>query len=44
MPFGRKKLTNIRASGSDEAIHLIPPQEMTLEFALEFSKTMNWSR
>ncbi len=31
-----KKLTNIRASGSDEAIHLIPPQEMTLEFALEF--------
>lgn len=31
-----KKLTNIRAAGSDEAIHLIPPREMTLEFALEF--------
>ena len=31
-----KKLTNIRASGSDEAIHLVPPREMTLEFALEF--------
>ncbi|MBN1493782.1 MAG: translational GTPase TypA [Candidatus Omnitrophica bacterium] len=31
-----KKLTNIRASGADEAIQLIPPREMTLEFALEF--------
>ena len=31
-----KKLTNIRASGSDEAIHLIPPRDLTLEFALEF--------
>jgi len=31
-----KKLTNIRAAGSDEAIHLTPPREMTLEFALEF--------
>ena len=31
-----KKLTNVRASGSDEAIQLIPPREMTLEFALEF--------
>lgn len=31
-----KKLTNIRAAGSDEAIHLIPPRDMTLEFALEF--------
>lgn len=31
-----KKLTNMRASGSDEAIRLIPPREMTLEFALEF--------
>ncbi|MBI2871212.1 MAG: translational GTPase TypA [Candidatus Omnitrophica bacterium] len=31
-----KKLTNMRSSGSDEAIHLIPPREMTLEFALEF--------
>ena len=31
-----KKLTNIRAAGSDEAIHLISPRDMTLEFALEF--------
>ncbi len=31
-----KKLTNIRAAGTDEAIHLIPPRDMTLEFALEF--------
>jgi GTP-binding protein len=31
-----KKLTNMRASGSDDAIQLTPPREMTLEFALEF--------
>jgi GTP-binding protein len=31
-----KKLTNIRAAGSDEAIQLTPPREMTLEFALAF--------
>jgi GTP-binding protein len=31
-----KKQTNIRASGTDEAIRLITPREMTLEFALEF--------
>jgi GTP-binding protein len=31
-----KKLTNIRAAGSDEAIQLTPPREMTLEFALSF--------
>ncbi len=31
-----KQLTNIRASGTDEAIQLTPPREMTLEFALEF--------
>ncbi|HDP69656.1 MAG TPA: translational GTPase TypA [Actinobacteria bacterium] len=31
-----KKLTNIRAAKSDEAIKLIPPREITLEFALEF--------
>lgn len=31
-----KKLTNMRASGSDDAIELVPPREMTLEFALEF--------
>jgi len=31
-----KKLTNIRAAGSDDAIQLTPVREMTLEFALEF--------
>jgi len=31
-----KKLTNIRAAGSDDAILLETPREITLEFALEF--------
>ncbi|MGI9038159.1 MAG: translational GTPase TypA [Gemmatimonadota bacterium] len=31
-----KKLTNMRASGADDAILLEPPREITLEFALEF--------
>ncbi len=31
-----KKLSNMRSSGSDEAIQLITPREMTLEFSLEF--------
>ncbi|MCD6459181.1 translational GTPase TypA [bacterium] len=31
-----KKLTNMRASGSDDAIQLTPPREITLQFALEF--------
>jgi len=31
-----KKLTNMRASGSDEALHLIPPVVFSLEEALEF--------
>jgi len=31
-----KKLTNTRAARSDDAVTLIPPREMTLEFALEF--------
>jgi len=31
-----KKLTNMRASGSDDAIVLTPTRQMTLEFALEF--------
>jgi GTP-binding protein len=35
-PGKGKKLTNIRASGSDEAIRLTPPRELTLEQALEF--------
>ncbi|MBR9824492.1 MAG: translational GTPase TypA [Alphaproteobacteria bacterium] len=35
-PTKGKKLTNIRAAGSDEAIALTPPIKVTLEFALEF--------
>jgi len=31
-----KKLTNMRASGSDEAVRLIPYRELSLEQALEF--------
>ena len=35
-PCKEKKLTNIRASGSDDAILLRPPREMSLEAALEY--------
>ena len=31
-----KKLTNTRASGSDDALKLTPPRKMTLEQCLEF--------
>ncbi|MCU0585415.1 MAG: GTP-binding protein, partial [Desulfobacterales bacterium] len=31
-----KKLTNIRASGTDEALRLIPPRRFTLEQAMEY--------
>jgi len=31
-----KKLTNMRAAGSDEALRLAPPREMTLDRALEW--------
>jgi GTP-binding protein len=33
-----KKLTNIRAAGSDEALQLIPPKLLSLEQAIEFIK------
>jgi GTP-binding protein len=35
-PCRGKKLTNVRASGSDDAIKLTPPRLLTLEQALEF--------
>ncbi len=35
-PLKEKKLTNMRASGSDENIMLTPPIKMTLEAAVEF--------
>ena len=35
-PTKAKQLTNVRASGTDEAINLTPPVKHTLEQALEF--------
>jgi len=35
-PCKGKKLTNVRASGSDDAIRLTPPRVLSLEQALEF--------
>jgi len=35
-PCKGKKLTNVRASGTDDAIKLTPPRNLTLEQALEF--------
>jgi GTP-binding protein len=35
-PCREKKLTNMRASGSDDAVRLTPPRKPTLEQALEF--------
>ncbi|MGD9788593.1 MAG: translational GTPase TypA [Sulfuricellaceae bacterium] len=35
-PIKGKKLTNIRASGTDEAVRLTPPIKLTLESAVEF--------
>lgn len=32
----KKQLTNMRASGSDEALRLVPPRQMSLEQCLEF--------
>ena len=35
----KKQMTNTRASGSDEALHLVPPKIMSLEQACEFIDT-----
>ncbi len=35
-PTKEKKLTNMRASGSDHTVGLIPPRQMSLDTALEF--------
>jgi len=35
-PIREKKLTNVRASGKDENVTLIPPVRVTLEYAVEF--------
>lgn len=35
-PIKGKQLTNIRASGTDEAVRLVPSIQLTLEYAVEF--------
>jgi len=35
-PIKGKQLTNVRASGTDEAVRLVPPIDLTLEKAVEF--------
>lgn len=35
-PIKEKKLTNVRSSGKDEHIDLVPPIQMSLEYAVEF--------
>jgi len=35
-PIREKKLTNVRASGKDEHIDLVPPIQLTLEYAVQF--------
>ncbi|WP_353148011.1 translational GTPase TypA [Pollutimonas bauzanensis] len=35
-PTKEKKLTNVRSSGKDEHIDLVPPIQMSLEYAVEF--------
>ena len=38
----KKQLTNTRASGSDDALKLVPPVQMSLEACLEFWRRMNF--
>ena len=35
-PIKGKQLTNVRASGTDEAVRLVPPIPVNLEYAVEF--------
>ena len=35
-PIKGKQLTNIRSSGTDEAVRLVPPVALSLESAVEF--------
>ncbi|MBJ7379709.1 MAG: translational GTPase TypA [Polynucleobacter sp.] len=35
-PIKGKQLTNVRASGTDEAVRLVSPIDLTLEYAVEF--------
>ncbi|KNH09801.1 GTP-binding protein TypA/BipA [Candidatus Burkholderia brachyanthoides] len=35
-PIKGKQLTNVRASGTDETVRLVPPVQLSLEYAVEF--------
>lgn len=35
-PIKGKQLTNVRASGTDEAVRLVPPIQLSLEYAIDF--------
>jgi GTP-binding protein len=35
-PIKGKQLTNVRSSGTDEAVRLVTPIDLTLEYAVEF--------
>ena len=35
-PIKGKQLTNVRSSCTDEAVRLVPPIQMSLEYAVEF--------
>ena len=37
-PMKEKKLTNVRASGTDEAVTLMPPRKMSLEQMIAYIK------
>ena len=37
-----KKMSNMRSSGADEAIRLVPPRMLTLEQAIEFVRDDEW--
>ena len=38
-PCKEKKLSNVRASGSDEAMRLVPPRKLRLEEAIEYVRS-----
>jgi GTP-binding protein len=37
-----KKMSNMRSSGADEAIRLVPPRLLTLEMVIEFVRDDEW--
>jgi GTP-binding protein len=41
-PTKEKKLTNMRASGTDDNILLKPPRRLELEMALEYTEDDEW--